>query len=195
MVDEDFVMGYVVGQNDVKIVEKTITASGTYHAADDGADGFDPVIVNIDGMSQKGIDDLINWIIDQIMPQLPDETPVPVLPEITVGELRPSIEGYDRPFLLCMSADGRSAEVMYGVMGPDIAELPTKHYYVDTFSDGVLSRHLRVLYVRGEGDGIHSQILADGSVSTTVTFDDGTQKTTISGPYITDSGNTTVWCV
>ena len=41
--------GYVDGEAAVKakIQSRTITKNGTYYAADDGLDGFDPVIVNI----------------------------------------------------------------------------------------------------------------------------------------------------
>lgn len=194
MVDEDFVMGYAVGQNNVKIVEKTITVSGAYHAADDGADGFDPVIVNIDAMSQKDIDDLMDWVIDQIMPQLPDGTPVPVLPDITVSDLRPSVEGYDRPFLLCSSADGRHVSIMYGVMGEIYGE-PGKYFYVDYYIDGVLDNHRNVLQIQGEGTRNSSHLNSDGSVTVVTTFPDGTTETRIWGPYIGGSDFTIVWSV
>lgn len=190
MVDEDFVMGYVCGQNDVKIVEKTIIANGTYHAADDGADGFDPVIVNVDGMSQKDIDDLLNWLIDQIMPQLPDGTPEPVLPEIIVGDLRPTVDGYDKPYLLCEADDGKTSQVMYGV-GEMYNGSPATVYYVDTFVNGVLSRHDSVLIVTENGHSSH--INSDGTVTVVTTYSSGESTTEIWGPYVT--GNTTVWSV
>ena len=49
MVDEDIVIGYILGYNDgtasgsSTIISKSITKNGTYHAADDNADGFDPL--------------------------------------------------------------------------------------------------------------------------------------------------------
>ena len=195
MVDEDFVMGYVCGFNDVKIVEKTITANGTYHAADDGADGFDPVTVNVDGMSQKDIDDLMDWIIDQIMPQLPDGTPEPVLPEIVVGDLRPTVDGYGKPFLLSTADDGKTSQVMYGVDETNSSSgRPARHYYVDTFVNGVLSSHNSVLIVPDEGLGNSSHINSDGTVTVVTTYSSGESKTEIWGPFITGSGNT-VWSV
>ena len=194
MVDEDFVMGYILGSNDSKgvIVEKTITKNGTYHALDDNADGFDPVNVNVPKMTQEELDKLIEWIIEQIMPQLPDGTPEPVLPEIIVGDLRPTVDGYDKPFLLSKSADGKTAQVMYSVKEPygdGMAEV----YYVDTFGDGVLRNHHKALIVPGDTD--HSHINADGTVSVLNTTSTGDQFTTIWGPFITDSGNTTVWSI
>ena len=46
---EGYDEGYADGEAAVKakIQSKTITKNGTYYAADDGLDGFDPVIVNI----------------------------------------------------------------------------------------------------------------------------------------------------
>ena len=194
MVDEDFVMGYVCGFNDVKIIEKTITQSGTYHAADDGADGFDPVIVNVDGMSQEDIDGLMDWLLDQIMPQLPDGTPEPVLPEIVVGDLRPTVDGYDKPFLLSEADDGKTSQVMYGVSETySSSDLPARHYYVDTFVNGVLSRHDSALIVVDEGRSNSSHINSDGTVTVVTTFSSGESKTKIWGPYVT--GNATVWSV
>ena len=196
MVDEDFVMGYVVGQNNVNIIEKTITQSGTYHAADDGADGFDPVIVNVNGLSQKDLDDLIDWVIDQIMPQLPDGTPVPEIPEIDVGDIRPTLDGYDKPFLMSVSADGKTSQVMYGIGGTyETTGQPYKMYYVDTFVNGVLSTHLRVLEVPDEGVSNASHINSDGSITVVTTFSNGTSKTNVWGPYIGGSGSTTVWSI
>lgn len=195
MVDEDFVMGYVCGFNDVKIVEKTITANGTFHAADDGADGFDPVIVNVDGMSQKDIDDLLNWLIDQIMPQLPDGTPEPVLPEIIVGDLRPTVDGYGKPYLTAVSPDGRTTQIMYGVV-EQTEYGPTKIYYVDTFVDGVLATHESVLRIPNYGQipGNTDQLNSDGTVIVTGRSENGTTQTSVWGPYITGSGNT-VWSI
>ena len=195
MNDEDFVMGYAVGFNDVKIVEKTITKNGTYRAADDGADGFDPVIVNVDGMSQEDINDLMDWLIDQIMPQLPDGTPEPVLPEIVVGDLRPTVEGYDKPYLTAVSPDGRTTQIMYGIV-EQTEHGPNKVYYVDTFEDGVLARHGKALTVQGYGQipGNTAQLNSDGTVTVTARWEDGTSKTKVWGPFITDSGNT-VWSI
>lgn len=190
MVDEDFVLGYVCGFNDVKIIEKTITQSGTYHAADDGADGFDPVIVNVDGMSQKDIDDLMKWLIDQIMPQLPDGTPEPVLPDVIVSELRPTVDGYEKPFLLSEVDDGKTSQVMYGV-GGTYNGFPSTEYYVDTFNSGVLREHKKVLTVYG--DNYSSHINSDGTITATTISSVGTQVTRIYGPYVT--GNATVWSV
>ena len=190
MVDEDFVMGYVCGFNDVKIVEKTITANGTYHAADDGADGFDPVIVSVDGMSQKDIDDLMKWLIDQIMPQLPDGTPEPVLPEIVAGDLRPTVDGYGKPFLLSKSDDGKTSQVMYGV-GEMYNGYPATVYYVDTFDNGVLREHKKALTVPENGNSSH--INSDGTITVISTTSTGQQVTRIYGPYVT--GNATVWSV
>ena len=194
MVDEDFVMGYVCGFNDVKIVEKTITANGTYRAADDGADGFDPVIVNVDGMSQKDIDDLMDWLLDQIMPQLPDGTPEPVLPEIVVGDLRPTVDGYDKPFLLSEVDDGKTSQVMYGVNETDSTGRPIRHYYVDIFLNGVLYRHNSALIVSDEGAGNSSHINSDGTITVVKTYASGESRTEIWGPFITGSGNT-VWSI
>ena len=194
MVDEDFVLGYVCGFNDVKIVEKTITSSGTYHAADDGADGFDPVIVNIDGISQKDLDDIMAWLIEQIIPQLPDGTPEPVPPEIVVGDLRPTVDGYDKPFLLCEADDGKTSYVMYGVSETDSSGRPAKHYYVDTFVNGVLSRHDSVLIIPNEGVTNSSHINSDGTVTVVITPVGGGSVTRTYGPYITGSGNT-VWSI
>ena len=190
MVDEDFVMGYVCGFNDVKIIEKTITQSGTYHAADDGADGFDPVIVNVDGMSQKDINDLMDWMLDQIMPQLPDGTPEPVLPEIVVGDLRPTVDGYGKPFLLSEADDGKTSQVMYGV-GGTYNGFPSTEYYVDTFNSGVLREHKKVLTVYGDNYSAH--INSDGTITATTISATGTQSTNIYGPFVT--GNATVWSI
>ena len=190
MVDEDFVMGYVCGFNDVKIIEKTITQSGTYHAADDGADGFDPVIVNVDGMSQKDINDLMDWLLDQIMPQLPDGTPEPVLPEIVVGDLRPTVDGYGKPFLLSEADDGKTSQVMYGV-GEMYNGYPATVYYVDTFDNGVLREHKKVLTVYGDNYSAH--INSDGTITATTISATGTQSTNIYGPFVT--GNATVWSI
>ena len=197
MVDEDFVMGYVVGQNNVNIIEKTITQSGTYHAADDGADGFDPVIVNANGLSQKDLDDLIDWLIDQIMPQLPDGTPVPNIPDIDVSnELRPVIEDCDKPFLTNVSADGKTTQIMYGVVR-DSGYGPNKFFYVDTYVDGRLVSHERELEVTdyGQVPGNSAQLNSDGSVTVTSTWDDGTSRTTVYGPFIGGAGTTTVWSI
>ena len=194
MNDEDFVMGYVCGQNDVKIVEKTITENGTYHAADDNADGFDPVHINVPGLTKEELDKLIEWIIQQIMPQLPDGTPEPVLPEIVVGDLRPTVDGYDKPFLLSESDDGKTSQVMYGVSEIDSSGSPTKHYYVDTFVNGVLSRHNSVLIIPNEGVTNSSHINSDGTVTVVRTPVGGESTTKTYGPYITGSGNT-VWSI
>lgn len=53
---EGYSQGYSDGEAAVKakIQSKTITANGTYSAADDGLDGFDPVIVNVGGTTIDG---------------------------------------------------------------------------------------------------------------------------------------------
>ena len=197
VVDEDFVMGYVVGQNNVNIIEKTITQSGTYHAADDGADGFDPVIVNANGLSQKDLDDLIDWLIDQIMPQLPDGTPVPTIPDIDVSNnLRPVIEDCDKPFLTNVSADGETTQIMYGIV-KQTEYGQSKFFYVDTYVSGRLVSHGWELEVSGYGQvpGATAQLNSDGSVTVTERWDDGTSRTTVYGPYIGGAGSTTVWSI
>lgn len=65
--DEGYQKGYTDGEKDGeaavkdKIQSKTITENGTYSAADDGLDGFDPVIVNV---SDPRIDDITKYIED-----------------------------------------------------------------------------------------------------------------------------------
>ena len=56
---EGYSQGYSDGEAAVKakIQSKTITANGTYSAADDGLDGFDPVIVNVADRYDEGHDE------------------------------------------------------------------------------------------------------------------------------------------
>lgn len=202
MVDEDFVMGYVVGYNDGTctgsgvIIEKTITKNGTYYAADDNADGFDPVHINVPKMTKEELDKLIEWIIEQIMPQLPDDTPEPDIPEIDVGDLRPTIDGYDYPFLTAVSPDGRTTQVMYGIV-EQTEYGPNKFYYVDTFVDGVLVSHECVLEIPGYGQipGYTAQLNSDGTVTATARWEDGTSQTSVLGPYIGWADGKTVWSI
>lgn len=201
MNDEDFVMGYVCGYNEGGgvgvIVEKTISKNGTYHAADDNVDGFDPVIVNVPKMTKEELDDLIDWVIDQIMPQLPDGTPEPEIPEIDVGDLRPSIDdGYDWPYLTAVSPDGRTSQIMYGI-AEQTEYGPSKFYYVDTFVDGVLVRHEVKLQVTNYGQipGNTAQMNSDGTVTVTARLADGTSQTSVSGPYIGWVGGNMSWSI
>lgn len=198
--DEDFVMGYICGYNEGGgvgvIVEKTITKNGTYHGADDNADGFDPVTVNVPKMTEEELDELIEWIIEQIMPQLPDGTPEPEIPEIYVGDLRPSIDGYDWPYLTAVSPDGRTTEIMYGIV--EQTEYGTsKFYYVDTFVDGVLVRHEAKLQVPSYGQipGNTAQMNSDGTVTVTARSEDGTIQTNVRGPYIGWVGGNMSWSI
>ena len=144
-------------------------------------------------MPQKRTNDLFTWPLHQIMPQLPDGPPVPVLPEIVVGDLRPTIDGYGKPFLLSTADDGKTSQVMYGVDETHSSGLPAKHYYVDTFVNGVLSRHDSVLIVPDEGGSNSSHMNSDGAITVISTTSTGQQDTRIWGPYVT--GNATVWSV
>ena len=200
MVDEDIVIGYILGYNDgtvsgsSTIISKSITKNGTYHAADDNADGFDPVIVNVKGISQKDIDDLIQWVIDQITPQLPDDAPEITPPDIDAdNDYAPTIDGADRPYLVSVSADGRMHEVMYGVV-VDTKYGPSKMYYVDLYADGKLIRHDGKLEVTEYGTipGKTAKLLSNGAVEVTSRWADGTSKTQTWGPYLTYR-NATVW--
>ena len=200
MNDEDFVMGYVCGYNEGGgagvIAEKTISKNGTYHAADDNADGFDPVIVNVPKMTQEELNQFIEWIIDQIMPQLPDGTPEPVPPEVIAGETRPTLEGTDVPYLTAVSPDGRTSQIMYGIA--EQTEYGTsKFYYVDTFVDGVLARHEYKLEVTNYGQipGNTAQMNSDGTVTVTARLADGTTQTTVWGPYIGWVGGNMSWSI
>ena len=200
MVDEDIVIGYVLGYNDGTasgsgtIVSKSITKNGTYHAADDNADGFDPVIVKVK-LSQKEIDDLIEWVIDQIKPQLPDGTEISPPDVDADNDYAPSVDGADRPYLVSVSADGRMHEVMYGVV-VDTKYGPSKMYYVDLYADGKLIRHDGKLEVPNYGSipGSTSKLLSNGKVEVTSHYADGTSKTQTWGPYLTYR-NATVWAI
>lgn len=202
MVDEDFVMGYVVGYNDGTgtgsgvIVEKTITKNGTYHAADDNADGFDPINVNVPKMTKEELDKLIEWIIEQIMPQLPDDTPKPDIPEIDVGDLRPSIDGYDWPYLTAVSPDGRTTQIMYGIV-KQTEYGPSKFYYVDTFVDGLLVSHEGKLEVSNYGQipGATAQMNSDSTVTVTSRWEDGTTQSSVWGPYIGWADGKMYWSI
>ena len=57
--DEGYQQGYSDGEAAVKdkIQSKTITENGTYSAADDGLDGFDPVNVNVPDNYDEGYKD------------------------------------------------------------------------------------------------------------------------------------------
>ena len=212
MVDEDIVIGYILGYNgkpDKTIIGKSITKNGTYHAADDNADGFDPVTVNVRGLSQKDIDDLIKWVIDQLKPQLPDDTPELVPPEITVNDsdLKPSLDGCDRPYLTAVSQDGKYTYVMYGM--PEGKRWPneiglSKQYYVDTFFNGRLVSHKGVCSVvnipasatdpnpENTYLSIAWELRQDGTIKITHSLR-GTLEYEIKGPYI--SGDAVVWNV
>ena len=58
-VDDRYDEGYADGESSVraKIQSKSITANGTYYAADDGLDGFDPVNVNVSDRYDEGYAD------------------------------------------------------------------------------------------------------------------------------------------
>lgn len=200
MFDEDIVIGYVLGYNDGTaagggtIISKTITKNGTYHAADDNADGYDPVIVKVK-LSQKEIDDLIEWVIDQIKPQLPDGTEISPPDVDADNEFEPSVDGADRPYLVSVSADGRMHEVMYGVV-VDTKYGPSKIYYVDLYADGKLIRHDNKLEVTEYGTipGSTAKLLSNGAVEVTSRWANGTSKTQTWGPYLSYS-NATVWAI
>lgn len=90
--DEGYQDGYTQGYSDgytdgeeavkAKIQSKTITANGTYSAATDGLDGFDPVIVNVPDRYEEGyIDGQENG--EYIFP---DGTEYPDIIEIVGGD-------------------------------------------------------------------------------------------------------------
>ena len=200
MVDEDIVIGYVLGYNDdtaagsSTIISKSITKNGTYHAADDNADGYDPVIVKVK-LSQKEIDDLIEWVIDQIKPQLPDGTEISPPDVDADNDYAPSVDGADRPYLVSVSADGRMHEVMYGV-AVDTKYGSSKMYYVDLYADGKLIRHDNKLEVTEYGTipGKTAKLLSNGAVEVTSRWADGSTKTQTWGPWLSYS-NATVWAI
>lgn len=177
MVDEDIVIGYVLGYND------------GYDAgyADGKNDGG--------GLSQKDIDDLIQWVIDQITPQLPDGTPEITPPTIDAdNDFAPSIDGADHPYLVSASADGGWHEVMYGVL-VDTEYGTSKYYYVDLYADGTLIRHEHMCEVGSYGHkpGSTSRLLSDGRVEVTSYNSDGTSETSIWGSYL--SYDAAVWAM
>lgn len=198
MVDEDIVIGYILGYNDgtaagsSTIISKSITKNGTYHAADDNADGYDPVIVKVK-MSQKEIDDLIEWVIDQIKPQLPDGTEISPPDVDADNEFEPSVDGADYPYLVGASSDGKYHQVMYSIVGTE--NLRTyKTVYVDLYINGMLVRH-------DPKHTIHDyplnslDILPDGKVHVIIRKADGTViNDTTHGPYI-NSTYATVWAI
>lgn len=189
-------VGYLLGHkadSGGTIISKTITKNGTYHAADDNADGYNPVIVKVK-MSQKEIDDLIEWVIDQVKPQLPDDAPEITPPDIDAdNDYAPTIDGADRPYLVSVSADGRMHEVMYGVV-VDTKYGPSKIYYVDLYADGKLIRHDNELEVTEYGTipGSTAKLLSNGAVEVTTRWANGTSRTQTWGPYLTYR-NATVW--
>ena len=198
MVDEDIVIGYVLGYNDGAgagggtIISKTIVKNGTYHAADDNADGYDPVIVKVK-MSQQEIDDLIEWVIDQIEPQLPDGTEINPPAVDADNEFEPSVDGADYPYLVGVSADGKYSQVMYSIVGKD--NLGTyKTVYVDFYVNGMLARHdaKQTIY----DYPLNSMtIQSDGTVRVIIRKADGTVvNDTTYGSYI-NSTYTTVWAI
>lgn len=195
MVDEDFVMGYVCGYNDVKIAEKTITKNGTYYAKDDDADGYDPVIVDVDGLDDDKLKELIDIITGLIQDQIDEdwtgEDPPPEIspPEITVGDIRPIDPNADPLYLTSVSADGETVEVLYGV-GITYNGLPAKQYCVDTYRNGVFSTHNVALIVP---NGVTSRINSDGTITAISTTSSGTTVTRVYGPYV--SGNSIVWSI
>ena len=82
---EGYSQGYSDGEAAVKakIQSKTITANGTYSAATDGLDGFDPVIVNVPDRYEEGyIDGQENG--EYIFP---DGTEYPNIIEIVGGDV------------------------------------------------------------------------------------------------------------
>ena len=203
MADEDIVIGYILGYNDgtaagsSTIISKSITKNGTYHAADDNADGFDPVTVNVRGLSQKDVDDLIEWVIDQIKPQLPDDTEITPPTIDADSDYAPSMDGADYPYLTAVSADGQYHQVMYGVYSPPgNAYKDNMVYYVDTYRDGQLVTHKIVLRVPdyGKMPGSMSSIQSDGSIKVTGYTSSGSTTTSTWGPYI-NAGYTTVWAI
>ena len=204
MVDEDFVMGYVTGYNDAPksggggtIISKTITKNGTYHAVDDNADGYDPVIVKVK-MSQKEIDDLIEWVIDQIEPQLPDGTEITPPAIDADNEFEPQLpDGADRPYLVGASSDGKYHQVMYSIVGTELVgtELQTKKTaYVDLYVNGTLVRHEQKMSVYDYP--LNSlTVQSDGTVRVIVRKADGTVvNDKIYGAYI-NPAYATVWAI
>ena len=200
MIDEDIVIGYILGYNgksDKTIISKSITKNGTYHAADDNADGFDPVTVNVRGLSQKDVDDLIQWVIDQITPQLPDDTEITPPTIDADNEYAPSMDGADRPYLTAVSEDGQYHQVMYGVYSPPgDAYKDQMVYYVDTYRDGQLVTHTTALRVPdyGKMPGSMSSIQSDGSIKVTGYTSSGSTTTSTWGPYI-NAAYATVWAI
>jgi hypothetical protein len=193
-------VGYLLGHkadSGGTIISKTITKNGTYHAADDNADGFDPVTVNVRGLSQKDADDLIQWVIDQIKPQLPDGTEI-TPPTIDVdSEFKPSMDGADWPYLTAISSDGEITQVMYGVFSPPGAPYKDNMvYYVDTYRDGQLVLHKIALRVPdyGKTPGNMSSIQSDGYIKVVSTSSNGTVTENLWGPNI-NAGYTTVWTI
>ena len=195
-------MGYVCGYNDGAgagvgtIISKTITKNGTYHAVDDNADGYDPVIVKAK-MSQKEIDDLIEWVIDQIEPQLPDGTEI-TPPAIDVdNEFEPSVDGADRPYLVGASSDGKYHQVMYSIVETELVgtENQTKKTaYLDLYVNGMLVRHEQKMSVYDYP--LNSlTVQSDGTVRVIIRKADGTvvnDKTY--GSYI-NTAYATVWAI
>ena len=198
MVDEDIVIGYVLGYNDGAgagggvLIEKSVTENGRYIAKDDNADGYNIFNVNVnlkkafeDGYRfgyDKGYDDGKNG-------EPSDDTP----PEVSVSDIRPLEDGYDYPFLTTVSPDGKYTQVMYGVRTIDV-DL-AMYYYVDTYFNGKLSRHDRVLICPGLGNPGNTPTLnADGSVTILTRWEDGTSKTEVWGPYLNYTDNT-IWSV
>lgn len=55
--DEGFAEGFADGVKSVAISPLTVTANGTYHAADYGCDGFDPVNVNVPDRYNEGYEE------------------------------------------------------------------------------------------------------------------------------------------
>lgn len=57
-----FIAGYLLGLSEGgTIVEKSITANGTYYAKDDNADGFDPINVKVPSKYNDGFSDGIKY--------------------------------------------------------------------------------------------------------------------------------------
>lgn len=198
MIDEDIVIGYILGYNNAAgagggtIISKTIVKNGTYHAADDNADGYDPVIVKVK-MSQQEIDDLIEWVIDQIEPQLPDGTEINPPTVDADSEFEPSVDGADYPYLVGASSDGKYHQVMYSIVGKD--NLGTyKTVYVDFYVNGMLARHdvKQTIY----DYPLNSMtILPDGRVRVIIRKADGTVvNDKIYGSFI-NSTYATVWAI
>lgn len=202
MVDEDVVIGYVLGRNAVKIAAKVITQNGVYHAADDGLNGFGPVTVDVaGGLTDDELKKLINIIADLLNKQLADEwtgegdPPILTPPDIIIGDLHPIEDGAEPLYITSAAAGSRYSYCVYGVVGTYNGR-PAITFYTDTYYDGNLIWHTKSLTIPDYGTipGSTATLNLDGTVTVVATFSDGTTRTTVYGPY-TPSGYNNTWCI